>query len=346
MTTETVPLSEKVIARLNALSSNQIGSMQRETAYVELVGQSAVFASIGLIAAMAVIAGFMSSSRARQITEPLSNLSEATRELAAGRLRDDVPVTTDDELGSLTDAFNRMRAALQKSEAALKESYDALAIEHDRAEHLLLNILPPPIAERLKEREGIIAGSFADVTVLFADIVGFTQLSSSIPAEELVRLLDDVFSRFDSLVGAQGLEKIKTLGDAYMLVGGLPTPRPDHAEAVAEVALGMLQEIAAFNARRETSIQIRVGINSGSVVAGVIGRKKFIYDIWGDTVNIASRMESNGLEQSIHVSEECYRRLQPTYEFEERGTIQIKGKGEMRTYFLKRRRTDRDSERA
>ena len=343
MTTETVPLSEEVIARLNALSTNQIGLMQRETAYVDLVGQSAVFAAIGLIAAMAVIAGLMSSSRARQITQPLSKLSEATQELAAGRLKDNLSVTTDDELGSLTHAFNQMRAALQKSEAALKESYDALAIEHDRAENLLLNILPASIAERLKEREGIIADSFADVTVLFADIVGFTQFSSSTPPEELVRLLDDVFSRFDSLVEAHGLEKIKTLGDAYMLVGGLPTPRPDHAEAVAETALGMLQEIASFNAQRETSIQIRVGMSSGSVVAGVIGRKKFIYDIWSDTVNIASRMESNGLAGSIQVSEECYQRLRSMYVFEDRGIIQVKGQGEMRTYFLKRRATDGDS---
>ncbi len=122
-----------------------------------------------------------------------------------------------------------------------------------------------------------------------------------------------------------------------MLVGGLPTPRPDHAEAVAETALGMLQEIASFNAQRETSIQIRVGMNSGSVVAGVIGRKKFIYDIWGDTVNIASRMESNGLAGSIQVSEECYQRLRSTYVFEDHGIIQVKGRGEMRTYFLKRR---------
>ncbi len=342
MTTETVPLSEDVIERLNALSTNQIGSMRRETAYVDRIGKSAVFVSIGLIAGMAVIAGLLSSSRARQITQPLSNLSEATRELAAGRLRHDLPVTTDDELGSLTQAFNQMRAALQKSEASLKKSYEALAIEYERAENLLLNILPAPIAERLKRREGIIADSFADVTVLFADIVGFTQLSGSIPPEELVRSLDDVFSRFDALVETHALEKIKTLGDAYMLVGGLPTPRPDHAEAVAEIALGMLREIALFNEQHETPLQIRVGMNSGSVVAGVIGRKKFIYDIWGDTVNIASRMESNGLAGSIHVSEECYQRLRTTYVFEDRGIIQVKGKGEMRTYFLKRRTSDDD----
>jgi len=342
MTTETVPLSEDLIGRLNALSTNQIGSMRRETAYVDRVGKNAVFVSIGLIAAMAVIAGLMSSSRARQITQPLSSLSEATRELAAGRLQNNLPVTTDDELGSLTQAFNHMRVALQQSEAKLKQSYDALAVEFDRAENLLLNILPLPIAERLKTGEGIIADSFADVTVLFADIVGFTQLSASIPPEELVRLLDEVFSRFDALLDTHGLEKIKTLGDAYMLVGGLPTPRPDHAEAVAEMALGMLQEIASYNAQHETPLQIRVGMNSGPVVAGVIGRKKFIYDIWGDTVNIASRMESNGLAGSIHVSEECYQRLRPAYVFEDRGFIQVKGKGEMRTYFLKRRTSDDD----
>jgi class 3 adenylate cyclase/CHASE3 domain sensor protein len=337
MTTETVPLSEDVIARLNALSINQIRAMQGETAYVNTIGRGAVFVSIGLIVAMAIIAGLMSNSRARQITQPLSKLSEATRELVEGRLKGDLPVTTDDELGSLTHAFNQMRAALQKSGAALKESYEALAVEHDRAETLLLNILPPSIAERLKKHEGIIADEFADVTVLFADIVGFTQLSSAIPAEELVRLLDDVFSRFDSLVEAHGLEKIKTLGDAYMLAGGLPMPRPNHAEAVAEAALGMLKEIASFNAHHETSIRIRVGMNSGPVVAGVIGRKKFIYDIWGDTVNIASRMESTGLAGSIQVSEGCYQRLRSTYVFEDRGIIQVKGQGEMRTYLLKRR---------
>ncbi len=139
-----------------------------------------------------------------------------------------------------------------------------------------------------------------------------------------------------------GLEKIKTIGDAYMVVGGLPAPRDDHAEAMADMALGMQDEIASLNAERSTSFQMRVGMNSGPVVAGVIGLKKFIYDIWGDTVNIASRMESNGLAGSIHVSEECYQRLRTTYVFEDRGIIQVKGKGEMRTYFLKRRTSDDD----
>ena len=345
MTTETVPLSEEVIGRLNALSTNQIGSMQRETAYVDLVGKSAVFVSIGLIAGMAVIAGLMSSSRARQITQPLSNLSEATRELAAGRLRDDLPVTTDDELGSLTQSFNHMRVSLQKSEAALKKSYESLAIEHDRAESLLLNILPSPIAERLKESRDVIADSFPDVTVLFSDLVGFTEFSGGIPPEEVVRTLNEVFSRFDTLAETLGLEKIKTIGDAYMVVGGLPAPRDDHAEAMADMALGMQGEIASLNAERSSSFRIRVGMNSGPVVAGVIGLKKFIYDIWGDTVNIASRMESHGIEGSIQVSEECYQRLRGRYVFEERGMIQVKGKGEMRTYILKGRAPRHDTDR-
>ena len=240
-------------------------------------------------------------------------------------------------MGSLTQSFNHMRVALQKSEAALKESYESLAIEHDRAESLLLNILPSPIAERLKESRDVIADGFPDATVLFADLVGFTEFSGRIPPDELVRTLNEVFSRFDTLAERLGLEKIKTIGDAYMVAGGLPTPRDDHAEAMADMALGMQDEIASLNAERSTSFQMRVGMNSGPVVAGVIGLKKFIYDVWGDTVNIASRMESHGMEGSIQVSEECYRRLRGRYVFEERGTIQVKGRGEMRTYILKGR---------
>ncbi len=344
MTTETVPLSEQVMKMLNILSTNQVALMRHEADYVDLVGTSSVFISLGLILAMAVVAGVMSRYRARQITEPLARLSEATTELSSGRLTHDLPVTTDDELGSLTEAFNHMRVALKESEAALLESYESLAVEHDRAEKLLLNILPPPIAERLKSGEGVIADSFPEVTVLFADIVGFTKLAGKIPPEELVKSLNEVFSRFDSLVDTHGLEKIKTIGDAYMVVGGLPTPRPDHAEAVADMALGMLTEIESLNAALSTSFEIRVGIHSGPAVAGVIGKKKFMYDIWGDTVNIASRMESLGIEGSIQVSEECYQRLRRRYMFEERGIISVKGKGEMRTFFLKARESGAHAE--
>ena len=174
--------------------------------------------------------------------------------------------------------------------------------------------------------------------MLFADLVGFTELAARISSEEMVRLLDEIFSMFDRLAQAQGLEKIKTIGDAYMVVGGLPTPRADHAAAIAELALNMKSAVRAFFAGYKTPIQIRTGINSGPVVAGIIGRHKFAYDLWGDTVNIASRMESHGQPGRIQVSEATYSRLRDKYEFADRRRIEIKGKGAMATYFLEDRR--------
>ena len=194
--------------------------------------------------------------------------------------------------------------------------------------------LPQPIADRLKQDQSIIADTFADVTVLFADIVGFTQLSSRVSPTELVSLLNDIFSAFDQLAEKHGLEKIKTIGDAYMVVGGLPIPRSDHAEAIAQMALDMQQAVAEFSNTHNQAFSIRIGINTGPVVAGVIGIKKFIYDLWGDTVNTASRMESHGLPGCIQVTATTYHRLQDKYLFDSRGIIEVKGKGEMNTYFL------------
>jgi PAS domain S-box-containing protein len=216
-----------------------------------------------------------------------------------------------------------------------KLAQEALRLEQENAERLLLNILPKPIAERLKKESGSIADHFEEVTVLFADIVGFTQLSTSVPPAELVRRLNKIFSCFDLLADRHDLEKIKTIGDAYMVVGGLPTPRFDHAEAIAEMALEMQQEVARFSAENDHSVSIRIGINTGPVVAGVIGLKKFIYDLWGDTVNTASRMESHGIPGAIQVTEATYVRLQHKYHFEQRGFIEVKGKGEMMAYLLK-----------
>ncbi len=210
--------------------------------------------------------------------------------------------------------------------------------ERHKSEMLLLNILPEAIASRLKKDQQTIAESFAEVTVLFADIVGFTQLSMRVSPTDLVHLLNRVFSTFDRLSEKHGLEKIKTIGDAYMAVGGLPKPRPDHADAVAEMALEMQSEIAQFNVENNTNLSIRIGINTGPVVAGVIGKKKFIYDLWGDAVNTASRMESHGLPDAIHVTESTSQLLQEKFILEERGIIQIKGKGEMATYLLKGRK--------
>ena len=217
---------------------------------------------------------------------------------------------------------------------AMYKAYQELEAEQHRSEELLRNILPDKIACRLKYESQTIADSFADVTVLFADIVGFTELSSQVCATELVELLNGVFSRFDRLVEHHGLEKIKTIGDAYMVVAGLPEPRPDHAQAIAAMALDMQQAVQDFNIATNHQLNIRVGIHTGNVVAGVIGLKKFAYDIWGDTVNTASRMESHGVPGKIHVTDAVYDCLKAHYDFEQRGKIQVKGKGEMSTYWL------------
>lgn len=214
------------------------------------------------------------------------------------------------------------------------QAEDALRVEKEKSETLLLNILPSEIAHRLKQDTDAIADSFADVTVLFADIVGFTELSCCVSPVELVKLLNQIFSAFDQLAEKHGLEKIKTIGDAYMVVGGLPTPCADHAQAIAEMAIDMQQEIARFNAETGEDVSIRIGINTGPVVAGVIGIKKFIYDLWGDTVNTASRMESHGIPGYIQVTQATYERLQDNYLFQKRGIIPVKGKGEMTTYLL------------
>ncbi|MCT7962158.1 HAMP domain-containing protein [Laspinema sp. D1] len=241
-----------------------------------------------------------------------------------------VSVSGKDELSSLAQTINAMLETLESSAKAL-------AIEREKAESLLLNILPEVIADRLKGHEENIADTFAEVTVLFADIVGFTQLSAQIEAAELVQLLNNIFSRFDRALERYQLEKIKTIGDCYMVVAGMPVPSENSAVAIAEMALEMQEEIARFNAEFHQSLKMRMGIHTGPVVAGVIGIKKFIYDLWGDTVNTASRMESHGIPGQIQVSRATYDCLKNQYRFEERGAIEIKGKGAMQVYLLKGR---------
>ncbi|MBD1827736.1 response regulator [Microcoleus vaginatus GB1-A2] len=215
-----------------------------------------------------------------------------------------------------------------------KLAEEALKVQQEQSEKLLLNILPKPIAERLKAEQSTIADSFAQVSVLFADIVGFTELSARMSPTELVKRLNVIFSHFDQLAEKYGVEKIKTIGDAYMVVGGLPTPRHDHAEAIAQMALGMQAKIAKLSAETGEKLAIRVGINSGPVVAGVIGVSKFTYDLWGDTVNVAARMEATGFAGSIQVTDVTYELLKDKYLFERRGVIPVKGKGDMMTYWL------------
>jgi class 3 adenylate cyclase len=210
----------------------------------------------------------------------------------------------------------------------------ALAVERAKSERLLLNVLPESIAQRLKESEEVIADAFPEVTVLFADIVGFTPQAERVSPDRTVGMLNDLFSEFDRLTEERGLEKIKTIGDAYMVAGGLPEPSPDHAEAVASMALDMLEVARSHTLSDGEPVKLRIGIDSGPVVAGVIGRRKFIYDLWGDAVNTASRMESHGTEGCIQVTERTRALLGERYRFSQGQRLQVKGKGEMTTYFL------------
>ena len=208
-----------------------------------------------------------------------------------------------------------------------------------QSERLLLNVLPAPVAARLKAEEGVIADSCPAVTVLFADIVGFTPLSARLSAPELVTVLDHVFAEWDALATRFGVEKIKTIGDAYMVAAGVPLYREDHMEAIADMALAMQPVLASYAADSGMALEVRRGIDSGPVVAGVIGRAKFIYDLWGDTVNTASRMEAHARTGEIQVTERVYAHLRDRYVLEPRGSVDVKGKGFMSTYNLVARRS-------
>jgi class 3 adenylate cyclase len=235
-------------------------------------------------------------------------------------------------LGEAVSNAAMFAAVLVLGEAV--RSRRALALEQERSERLLLNVLPASIAERLKAGEEVIADAFPDVTVLFADLVGFTRSSRRISPAQVVALLNDLYSVFDRLAQRHGLEKIKTIGDAYMVAGGLPDPRPDHAEAIADLALAIQDEVARRADPSGKPLQVRIGIDTGPVEAGVIGTSKFSYDLWGDTVNTASRMESHGIAGCIQVTARTYQRLRDSYRFQRRGPIPVRGMGEMVTYFL------------
>ncbi len=203
-----------------------------------------------------------------------------------------------------------------------------------RSEKLLLNVLPEAIAARLKRGEEPIADHHDDISVLFADLAGFTVRSAHETPAKTVAVLNEVFSVFDGLVGRYGLEKIRTIGDSYMVAAGVPVARPDHAHAICAMALDLSREVARLNSEHNWDLSFRIGINSGPAVAGIVGREKFHYDLWGDTVNVASRMESHGVPDRIQVTEAVYERLRDDFVFERRGVVEVKGKGSTLTYFL------------
>ena len=215
----------------------------------------------------------------------------------------------------------------------------ALQVEQDRAESLLLNILPHSIANRLKADSATIADQFTEASILFADIVDFTPLSDSLQPAEVVDILDHLFTHFDLQADRYGVEKIKTIGDCYMVAAGVPTPRADHARVMALMALDMREAMRSEDEVGHLGLELRIGINSGPVVAGVIGRKRFLYDLWGDAVNMASRMESSGTPGQIQVTRATYELLRDEFDLEPRGTVPIKGKGDVETWYLVGRRT-------
>ncbi len=257
-------------------------------------------------------------------------LVAAAKDLAQGVAQQQVLLYCENVLLVSTLAFISLRFFVVERDKALA----ALQREQARSEGLLLNILPSPIADRLKAGSQTIADGYAEATILFADLVGFTRMSTTVTPEQLVIMLNRLFSRFDELTGRFGVEKIKTIGDAYMACAGVPVTRPDHAEAIADMALAMRDALQEHNREFGSNLQIRIGINTGPVVAGVIGLKKFIYDLWGDTVNLASRMESNGVPDRIQVSAATWERLRDRYDFESRGDIDVKGIGSVRAYLL------------
>jgi class 3 adenylate cyclase len=279
---------------------------------------------------------------------------ETCRRLKANAETADIPIifmtaltdTVDKVKGFSAGAVDYVTKPIQHEEVLarvtthlkLRRLQQHLEEKEREADRLLLNVLPQSIVDQLKREGAVAAESFSDVSVLFADIVGFTGFSAQQDPAILIKVLNALFSSFDGIVDELKLEKIKTIGDCYMVVGGAPTHRSDHAQAIAELALGIKEAVLKYNGTYQMAFAVRIGINSGPVVAGVIGTKKFSYDLWGDTVNVASRMESYGLPNEIQVTEKTYEQLRDAYSFEDRGEIEVKGKGKIKTYFLKGRR--------
>jgi class 3 adenylate cyclase/HAMP domain-containing protein len=303
-------------------------------AALDQAGTLAIEISVAMIGLALIVSIAMSSV----LTRSVSALTAAVERFAAKDFAARTQVRTRDEIGQLGARFNAMAETIQQHHEHLEELVEQrtreLRAQKQRSEELLLNVLPAPIADRLKSGENLIVDRFDNVSVLFADIVGFTTLSTKTTPEQLVTMLNGLFSRFDALAERHGLEKIKTIGDAYMVVAGVPEPRADHALALARMALDMLAAVRDYAAEIGMDLAIRVGAHSGEVVAGVIGQKKFIYDLWGDTVNTASRMESHGVAGRVHVSGAMYEPLRGEFTLEGRGEIDIKGKGPMTTYLL------------
>jgi class 3 adenylate cyclase len=325
--TEAVPLSDRLLGLLDRQAGFQQELLQSElntgreqlaTAQVITIVSAVIVILAGLLVAFAI---------ANDIARPILRLTDVAQTIKSGDLTARATVTSQDEIGILADTFNSMTSNLQYT-------LDSLRVEQEKSENLLLNILPREIAELLKNKPDSIAQQYGEASILFADVVNFTPMSSQMTPIELVQLLNKVFSQFDNLVEKYDLEKIKTIGDCYMVASGVPRPRQDHARVITQLALDM-QEIVKESEYFGRKLTFRIGINSGPVIAGVIGRKKFIYDLWGDAVNTASRMESNGMGGFVQVTYETYNLIHDEFICESRGIINVKGKGELPVWLVR-----------
>ena len=244
-------------------------------------------------------------------------------------------VTTTGFVISVISSWVLVLATIWYAMSEISRAEKELAAEYERSESLLANILPARIAQRLKDpHRDVIADRYDDASVLFADIAGFTQRASDTTPTELVRFLDHLYTDLDTLVDRHGLEKIKTSGDSYMIVSGVPEPRPDHLEALADLALDMVDAVAELTDPNGRPVPLRIGLAAGPVVAGVVGARKFFYDVWGDAVNVAARMETTDVEGRIQVPQNVYERLKDAFVLEARGAVEVKGKGVMQTWYL------------
>lgn len=304
--------------------------------------------SLAVVAVALLVSIFMGTALSRSVRALAQTVSRFANKDFSAR----APQLPEDEIGQLGDNFNTMAATIQEHsenlEGLVQQRTQELVAEKQTSERLLLNVLPAPIADRLKRGENLIADRFDAVSVLFADLVGFTAVASRTSAEELVNMLNELFSHFDRLAERHGLEKIKTIGDSYMCAAGLPEPKATHARDAVLMGLAMLAAVDRSNAERRsrgmTEWPVRIGIHTGPVVAGVVGRKKFAYDIWGDTVNLASRMESAGEAGKLNISGATYAQVMELVHVRPRGPIKVKGKGELHMYFVTGLRADGEVE--
>lgn len=321
------------ISVLSSYGPIQFGDHQ--WALISEIDEAEAFAPIDALARTLIISSLLIGTLvvglaayfSGQFTRPIISLANAARKVGEGASNIALEVKSNDEIGSLTDSFNEMVENLDSQ----RHTIELKNLENTR---LLLNILPEPIAERLKSGEAQIADTFSSVSVIFTDLVGFTKWSKDRPPMEVLSMLDELFGSFDAEAKKLGVEKIKTIGDAYMAVCGLPVPNENHATVMAQLSFGILQCLENFNRRNSTELSMRIGIHCGPVVAGVIGTSKFTYDLWGETVNMASRMESTGVPNQIQISQAFHEALEGKHTTTYRGEIEVKGAGMVNTYLL------------